>query len=226
VILSVDIAAKAFAGRPVLGPVRFDVAVGEVVAITGPSGCGKSTLLRIIAGLDPAFDGTVRWHGAPRLGMAFQEPRLLPWRSVRDNLLLVGASPAVATDLLAALGLSDAADRPAGKLSLGMARRVALARALAVAPDMLLLDEPFASLDAGAAQVARDLLRRGWAARPCAALLVTHDLAEAASLADRVLVLSAGPAQVLDDVDVPASAHEDAEAAAAFAVRVWRELVT
>ena len=203
-MLTAEIERKAFAGRVAIAGLRFGLAAGEILAICGPSGCGKSTLLRLVAGLDADFDGALRWTGAaPRLGMAFQEPRLLPWRTVRDNLALANAAPQHAAEMLDLLGLADAADVLAGRLSLGMARRVALARALAVEPDLLLLDEPFASLDAAAVGVARGLLLRAWTARPCAALLVTHDLADAAALADRVLLLSPGPARVVAEITVP-----------------------
>ena len=217
-MLDLEIRRKTFASRPAIAGVRFTLAAGEILAIAGPSGCGKSTLLRIVAGFDHDFDGTLTWAVTPRLGMAFQEPRLLPWRTVRENLLLANAPPHAADALLAALGLAGAADAPAGKLSLGMARRVSLARALAVEPDLLLLDEPFVSLDAAAVAAARVLLLRAWTARPCAALLVTHDLTEAAGVADRVLLLSASPARVLADVAVPPAIRRvGGEAASRFA---------
>ncbi len=216
-MLTVDVARKAFAGRTAIAGLRFSLDAGEILAICGPSGCGKSTLLRIVAGLDTAFDGTLTWAHPPRLGMAFQEPRLLPWRTVRENLLLAGAPDADAAELLGLLGLAPAADQLAATLSLGMARRAALARALAIAPDLLLLDEPFASLDPASVDGARALLRRAWAARPCAALLVTHDLADAAALAHRVLLLSAGPARMVADVAVPDAARADP---AGFAARM------
>jgi NitT/TauT family transport system ATP-binding protein len=147
--------------------------------------------------------------------MAFQEPRLLPWRSVRDNLLLAGIAPDVADTMLAALDLSAEAGVMADRLSLGMARRVALARALAVAPDLLLLDEPFVSLDAAAAARARHLLLGAWSASRFAALLVTHDLAEAAALADRILILSGRPSRVTREIAVPVAIRRHGGAPAA-----------
>ena len=216
-VLHVDVARKSFAAREVLGGIRFDLAPGEILALAGPSGCGKSTLLRLIAGLDRLFTGRI--VGPACLSMAFQEPRLLPWRSARDNLLLPGAPPAVATEMLGELGLAEAAEVPADRLSLGMARRVALARALAVAPDLLLLDEPFVSLDAAGAARARALLLAAWRARPCAVLLVTHDLTEAAALADRILVLAGSPAGIAEQIVVPeAIRRHGGEAAARFAM--------
>lgn len=214
-LLRVDVAHKAFAGRDVIAGIRFELARGEIVAITGPSGCGKSTLLRLTAGLDRDFTGTVASDGPPpRLAMAFQEPRLLPWRSVRDNLLLADVPPAAADEMLAALELASEAGVMADRLSLGMARRVALARALAVAPDLLLLDEPFVSLDAAASARARALLLDAWTRRHFAVLLVTHDLAEAASLADRILVLSGRPSCLAREIAVPDAVRRGGGAAA------------
>jgi NitT/TauT family transport system ATP-binding protein len=194
--LRVDVARKAFGAREVLAGVRFALAPGEFVALTGPSGCGKSTLLRLIAGLDRDYAGRI--EAPARIAMAFQEPRLLPWRSARENLLLAGAEAATADAMLADLGLAEAADVPADRLSLGMARRVALARALAVAPDLLLLDEPFASLDEAGAARARALLLRVWRARGCGVLLVTHDPLEAEALADRTILLGGSPARIIE----------------------------
>ena len=129
----------------VLGELSFSLANGEVAALVGPSGCGKTTLLRIVAGLDRDFDGSVALPAHGMLGMVFQEPRLLPWRTVEQNVRL--AAPYV-TDasldaLFRTLGLAAHRDHYPGELSLGLARRVALARAFAVEPDLLLLDEPF-----------------------------------------------------------------------------------
>ena len=150
--------------------------------------------------------GRVTWSGgaAPRIGTVFQEPRLLPWRTVRQNIALVHPpDPAAAEALLDTLGLAPHGDLYPPALSLGMARRAAIARAFAMQPGLLLLDEPFVSLDPAMAEQGRQVLAAAWSARRCAALLVTHDLAEAASLADRILLLSAGPAQVIQDVVVP-----------------------
>jgi NitT/TauT family transport system ATP-binding protein len=194
---------------PVLG--RIDLTLGrrEIVALVGPSGCGKTTLLRISGGLDRAFEGSVVWaDGAmPRIGTVFQEPRLLPWRTVWQNLLLAQseANPALASDLLRTLDLSAFRDTFPPTLSLGMARRVAIARALAIEPDLMLLDEPFVSLDPEAAARGQRLLLEAWRARPTAALLVTHDRAEATALADRILVLGGTPTRVLEEIIVPAS---------------------
>ncbi|MEA1648805.1 ATP-binding cassette domain-containing protein [Nitrospirillum sp. BR 11164] len=222
--LTVDIREKRLAGRPVLGGLAFSLDVGEVTAVVGPSGCGKSTLLRLVAGLDREVTGIVRWSGAvPRLGVVFQQPRLLPWRTVRQNLTLAGADAAEGDRLLERLGLAAKADVWASHLSLGMARRLALARALAVDAQALLLDEPFASLDEGNQRLARAVLREHLLRRPVPTLLVTHDLAEAVALAQRVLVLSSGPARLLFDQAVPVEVRTD-PARAAATVAALRDL--
>jgi ABC-type nitrate/sulfonate/bicarbonate transport system ATPase subunit len=208
VILSVDIRRKSFARRDVLGPLGFTLERGEILAIVGPSGCGKTTLLRIVGGLDHDYEGTLAWgeHGAPRIGTVFQTPRLLPWRTVRQNLDLVrpsGSDPATGDALLRTLGLWPARDAFAAKLSLGMARRLAIARAFVIDPDLVLLDEPFVALDEATAAEARQVLLDAWRQRPMSALLVTHDLVEAATLADRILLLSGSPARVIHTLAVP-----------------------
>ncbi len=182
----------------------------EIVALVGPSGCGKTTFLNIVAGLDREFDGEVhlasRPDGAPaRVGYVFQEPRLLPWRTVYENLALVlpphRAEPIV-TDMLKAVGLAEAGELFPAQLSVGMSRRVAIARAFAIEPDLLLMDEPFVSLDHDTVEQLRELLLRLWQARPTTVLFVTHDLREALVLADRLVLLSGPPAHVVGQVPV------------------------
>jgi len=209
-MLDVNVAQKTVPGRDgprtVLADLRFTLEQEEIVALVGPSGCGKTTLLRIIGGLDKHYDGRIAWAAgsAPRIGTVFQEPRLLPWRTVRQNIALVHPpDPAAAEALLALLGLAPYGDLYPPALSLGMARRAAIARAFAVQPALLLLDEPFVSLDPAMAEQGRTVLATAWRTRRCAALLVTHDLAEAASLADRILLLSEGPARVVRELVVP-----------------------
>lgn len=188
--------------RDVLANLTLGLGYGEVGALVGPSGCGKTTLLRIVAGLDRDYDGTVQLPHHGRLGVMFQEPRLLPWRTVEDNVRLAApdASPTTLTALFETLGLATHRQNFPGELSLGLARRVAMARAFAVDPDLLLLDEPFVSLDAAlAAQLGHaliDLVTR----KPVTTLLVTHDVDEAIALADRVFVLSASPCRVVAEV--------------------------
>jgi ABC-type nitrate/sulfonate/bicarbonate transport system ATPase subunit len=188
----------------VLGEVSIVLGRGEVAAVVGPSGCGKTTLLRIIAGLDRDFDGSVELPRDGKLGVVFQEPRLLPWRTVDDNVRLAApqASDAALAALYATLGLVEHLRHYPGELSLGLARRVALARAFAVEPDLLALDEPFVSLDAALAARLRAELIELVSHRPVTTLLVTHDLDEAVRLADRVILLSPSPACVLADVPI------------------------
>jgi sulfonate transport system ATP-binding protein len=189
----------------VLGDLTFALESGEVAALVGPSGCGKTTLLRIIAGLDRDYQGTVQLPDHCRLGMVFQEPRLLPWRSVEANVRLAApeASDATLDALFRTLGLAAHRGHYPGELSLGLARRVALARAFAVDPDLLVLDEPFVSLDAALAERLRTELVELVTRRPVTTLLVTHDVEEAIGLADRLLVMSASPARVVATVPVP-----------------------
>jgi ABC-type nitrate/sulfonate/bicarbonate transport system ATPase subunit len=202
----------------VLGELGFTLANGEVAALVGPSGCGKTTLLRIIAGLDRDYQGTVRLPAHCRLGMVFQEPRLLPWRSVEANVRLAApeATDATLDALFQTLGLAAHRGHYPGELSLGLARRVALARAFAVAPDLLVLDEPFVSLDAALAERLRAELVELVTRRPVTTLLVTHDVEEAIGLADRLLVMSASPARIVAEVPIarPRGTHSAEEIAA------------
>jgi ABC-type nitrate/sulfonate/bicarbonate transport system ATPase subunit len=173
---------------------------GSFGALIGPSGCGKTTILRIAAGLDADFRGQLRTPGAGRLGMVFQEPRLLPWRTVEDNIRV--ALPAYETeidltDLVETLGLGSHLARYPGELSLGLARRVAIARAFAVRPDFLLLDEPFVSLDETTAARLRSELMELTTRTSVTTLLVTHRLEEAVQLADRLFFLSDRPAHII-----------------------------
>ncbi len=178
---------------------------GEVAALVGPSGCGKTTLLRIVAGLERDYEGTVNLPAHGTLGMVFQEPRLLPWRTVEQNVRLAAPRAADATldALFGTLGLAAHRAHYPGELSLGLARRVALARAFAVEPDLLLLDEPFVSLDVALATRLREELADLVRSRPVTTLLVTHDVDEAIGLADRLILLSTSPAHVLAEVRVP-----------------------
>jgi ABC-type nitrate/sulfonate/bicarbonate transport system ATPase subunit len=220
--LDVDITGKAYKSasgkrHETLAGIKFSLDAPEVVAFVGPSGCGKSTLLRILAGLDPDFEGTVLRPQHARVGMVFQEPRLLPWRSVEDNVRL--AAPSIDEAKLAALFniLDLAAHRShfPGELSLGLSRRVALARAYAVDPTFLILDEPFASLDSALAARMRDQIATLVASRPVMTMLVTHDLDDAVRLADRVFLLSPRPARIAHvvPIDTPRAARSEAEIA-------------
>jgi NitT/TauT family transport system ATP-binding protein len=207
-LLDVRIAHKSFSAASgqrvdVLHDVAFTLVRGEVGVLVGPSGCGKTTLLRIVAGIDRDYEGTVvRPPG--RLGMVFQEPRLLPWRTVEDNVRL--AAPRLGEATLAilfdVLELSGHRALYPAELSLGLARRVALARAFAVEPDLLLLDEPFVSLDDQLAARLRDELAMLVARRSTTTLLVTHDVEEAIRLGDRVFLLGERPTRIVAEVPI------------------------
>jgi ABC-type nitrate/sulfonate/bicarbonate transport system ATPase subunit len=179
---------------------------GSFGALIGPSGCGKTTILRIAAGLDADFRGQLRTPGAGRLGMVFQEPRLLPWRTVEDNIRLALAAHQTdidLADLFETLGLGSHLARYPGELSLGLARRAAIARAFAIRPDFLLLDEPFASLDEAIAARLRSELMALTRRTRVTTLLVTHDLEEAVQLADRLFFLSDRPAHIILERALP-----------------------
>ena len=208
--LEVNIASKEYknaAGErhDVLAGITFALGVGEVGVFVGPSGCGKSTMLRIFAGLDHDYQGHVSRPTGARIGMVFQEPRLLPWRSVEDNVRLAApqADEARLSELFAILELNAHRNHFPGELSLGLARRVALARAFAVEPDFLILDEPLASLDEALAARLREQIAMLVDDRPVMTLLVTHNVDDAVRLGDRVLLLSPRPARILADLPIP-----------------------
>lgn len=188
----------------VLDDVSFAMGAGEVGAFVGPSGCGKSTLLRILAGLDPDYQGRVLRPAGARLGMVFQEPRLLPWRSVEANVRLAAplADEAKLAALFEVLELNEHRSHFPGELSLGLARRVALARAFAIEPDFLILDEPLASLDDALAARLRDQIMMLVDSRSVLTVLVTHNIDDAVGLADRVFLLSARPARIIAELPI------------------------
>jgi ABC-type nitrate/sulfonate/bicarbonate transport system ATPase subunit len=207
--LEVDVRHKSYAAASggkldVIGGLAFSLGSGEVGALVGPSGCGKTTLLRIIAGLDRDYAGSVTLPDHGRLGVVFQEPRLLPWRTLEQNVRLAApeASDETLTALFRTLGLDAHRNLFPGELSLGLARRVALARAFAIEPELLLLDEPFVSLDDALAARLRDELAELVTRRPVTTLLVTHNVDEAIGLADRLFFLSASPTRLIAEVPV------------------------
>lgn len=209
-ILSID--EKRYAGStiPTLSGFRAEIAPSSVTAILGPSGIGKSTLLRIIAGIDRDFSGHVTIDGQPAAqaappGFLFQDPRLLPWLTTLDNVRTAGTgvSTEKAMAALGRTGLAGHANLYPHQLSGGMQRRAALARALALNASLLLLDEPFVSLDRVLVEEMYALIASVAASEQPTMVLVTHMAEDAARLADRVLVLSGTPAQIAADLALP-----------------------
>ncbi len=208
----------AASGKPVraLEGINADVARGEFVSLVGPSGCGKSTLLKIIAGLYRPTSGVASINGRPvagpsrEIGMVFQGPVLLPWRTVLQNVLLPvevrhldsGSFQERTHALLATMGLEDFHDRYPHELSGGMQQRVSIARALIQDPAILLMDEPFAALDAMTREGMNLELLRIWSGTGKTVIFVTHSITEAVFLSSRVVVMSARPGRVLEVVDV------------------------
>jgi NitT/TauT family transport system ATP-binding protein len=209
--IQINIQNKTYptATQPSITDLKLALKSKEFICLIGPSGCGKTTLLNIIAGLDKDYDGEIlvgQHHTHPKIGYIFQNPRLLPWRTVRENIELVlkeQQSPEIIDELLEVMQLTSSQHAYPERLSLGMSRRVAIIRAFAVDPELLLMDEPFVSLDAPTARQARELLLKLWQQRPHTVLFVTHDLREAISLADRLVFLSAPPMQVICEIIVP-----------------------
>ncbi len=181
----------------------------EFVCLVGPSGCGKTTLLNSIAALDNDFEGEIsvgQQHVSPKIGYVFQNPRLLPWRTVRENIELVlneEDDRQIIDTLLEAMQLKDRAHVYPQQLSLGMSRRISIIRAFAINPDVLLMDEPFVSLDAPNARQVRQLLLALWQQRPHTILFVTHDLREAITLADKLVFLSSAPMKIVSEIKIP-----------------------
>ena len=214
-----DVDARfATAGGQIEALAGFELAAaaGSFTVVIGPNGCGKSTLLRVIAGLKAPDAGRVLVGGAApvagdgRVGLDFQQPRLVPWRSLLDNVALpmelAGIAPAARRDraeaALAQVGLASAAQLRPRELSGGMAQRAALARAMAGDPPVLLLDEPFSALDALTREEFDAELQRLWLERPRTVVFVTHSVAEAVALADRVVVMTPRPGRVAHVVEV------------------------
>jgi NitT/TauT family transport system ATP-binding protein len=206
----------------VLKDVSFDVAPRSFLVITGPSGCGKSTLLNIIAGLDTDYEGSIDLGPAKdNLTFIFQTPRLLPWRTVYENIALAlpdgDPRQAKIPAMLESVGLAQAANAYPERLSLGMQRRAALARGFILEPEILLMDEPFVSLDDPTAQSLRALLMELWHSHPTTVIFVTHDRTEAIQLGTRILRLAPGKASVAQDVTIDLTEAQRHDRAAVLA---------
>ena len=224
-ILTVDHLSVTFedgnGGLHVLDDISFEVCPRDFICFLGPSGSGKTTLLRVLAGLLHPTKGNVRFvrHQHPRIGMVFQQANLMPWRSVIDNIKLPlelngiseSEARASAREMIELVGLHGFEHAWPADLSGGMAQRVGIARALIHDPDLLLLDEPFASLDAITRERMWTELSNIWQARQKTVIMVTHSINESLFLADRVLVLTKRPGRVkLDlEVDLPRPRNDD-----------------
>jgi NitT/TauT family transport system ATP-binding protein len=233
-------------GVHTIGPLRLDVDAGAVMTLVGPSGCGKTSLLNALAGLVPLASGEILIHGRPVTGpgidraVVFQDYALLPWRTVRDNVSFgldlavrrrtagdIRQRVAAALDLV---GLAEFADRYPYQLSGGMKQRVGIARALVVEPEILLMDEPFAAVDALTREVMQDELLRILQARRMTVVFVTHSIDEALVLGDAIAVMSTRPARIREILPVPFKRPRDPHAIRttpeyhALRERIWQGL--
>jgi NitT/TauT family transport system ATP-binding protein len=247
VALALDGVGKRYLGASgdteALSDVSFTIARGEFVSVIGPSGCGKSTLFNIIGGLIEDYDGAVLLDGVriagphPQIAMVFQEESTFPWRTTLENVafgLEIRGMPRAEREARAAatldlVGLRDFADRRPGELSGGMRQRTALARALCAEPQILLMDEPFAALDEQTRLLLGEKLLEIWERLRQTTLLITHSIAEAVQLSDRVIVLSYRPGRIkqIVEIDLPRPRTADVLAGERFAhlvARIWNDL--
>jgi ABC-type nitrate/sulfonate/bicarbonate transport system ATPase subunit len=220
-MIAIDINSKMYPAKNRAGQhlaiadFRLSLNANEFVCLVGPSGCGKTTLLNLIADLDRDYEGNIHFDQQqvqPKIGYVFQNPRLLPWRTVRENIELVIEEKDAASEtidaLLDVMQLSQFQHVYPERLSLGMSRRAAIIRAFAINPSVLLMDEPFVSLDAATAKQIRELTVKLWQQRPHTVLFVTHDLREAIALADRIVLLSKAPMKVVAETAVTLPRNE------------------
>jgi NitT/TauT family transport system ATP-binding protein len=209
-------------GITALEDITLDVAAGSITALIGASGSGKTTLLRLVAGLDTPSAGAVMLTAAPRIAYVFQQPALMPWASVRDNIALpaqLGAAPAAMSDLLAQVGLSGKAESLPHELSGGQQMRVSIARALASRPELLLMDEPFAALDEITRQRLCDLVVEIAQTQKLSVIFVTHNISEAVYVAQDVVLLASHPGTIAAAVriDAPSPRRADFRSSESYA---------
>lgn len=233
-----DAVTKSFGHGPsmveAVAPLSLSFAAGQMAALVGPSGCGKSTLLRMVAGLEQPSSGTITLDGetpealqrAGAFAMAFQDASLLPWRSVQGNIALarrlarLRADPEAVAEMIARVGLAGFEDARPAELSGGMRQRVAIARCLVTNPRVLLLDEPFGAVDELTRARLNTELPPLWKATGTTCLMVTHSVREAVALADRVVIFSSRPAEIVGDIAIPEEARSDKAARLALAEEV------
>ena len=193
---------------------QFDVPQGQFCCLVGPSGCGKTTLLNLLSGLDENLNGSIKYqdNSIPKdwpIGYMFQEPRLMPWLTVRQNVTIVTQQTPeenkLSESLINDMGLNKYMNSFPSELSGGMQRRVAIARAFVNKPKILLLDEPFISLDETVGNLLRQMLLKLWENQKTTVIFVTHDLREAIYMSDRILFLSKGPSKVIHDFKINVS---------------------
>ena len=215
--LLVDIREKSYENKnkpsynSAIKNMKFIVPQGQFCCIVGPSGCGKTTLLNLLSGLDENLDGTIMYqdNSIPKnwpIGYMFQEPRLMPWLTVKQNVAIVTQQTAeeikLSETLIKEMGLNNYMNSFPSELSGGMQRRVAIARAFVNRPKILLLDEPFISLDETVGNLLRQMLLKLWENQKTTIIFVTHDLREAIYMSDRILFLSKGPSKVIHDLNI------------------------
>lgn len=229
--IHIDIKRKQYGnGLLVIKDMQMSANLAELIAIVGPSGAGKTTLLKIISGLDRQIIGRITvnkdakplWALSPKIGFVFQEPRLMPWMTARENIELAVAATEVdrteVSSLLQQVGLAGFESSYPAQLSGGMQRRVSLARAFAISPALLMLDEPFQSLDEPTADGLRRLLLDLWRIRQPIVFFVTHQLREALAIADRVVFVSQRPSNIILDYSVPLERPREINGAAVNAL--------
>ena len=215
--LLVDIREKSYENKnkpsynSAIKNMKFIVPQGQFCCIVGPSGCGKTTLLNLLSGLDENLNGTIMYqdNSIPKnwpIGYMFQEPRLMPWLTVKQNVAIVTQQTAeeikLSETLINEMGLNNYMNSFPSELSGGMQRRVAIARAFVNRPKILLLDEPFISLDETVGNLLRQMLLKLWENQKTTIIFVTHDVREAIYMSDRILFLSKGPSKVIHDLNI------------------------